>query len=367
MTSRRSTYQRKRRFEETPEPPGQTTGDVDPATARPGQSFVIHQHHATRLHWDLRLEMLRGRSPVLASWAVPKGLPRRKGERHLAIHVEDHPIEYGGFSGTIPQGNYGAGEVRIFDSGRYQMLEQEEGKLTIRLEGNRVKGVYHLVRTRGKDGKEQWLALMKEDERPDREDPPPPEPMLASPAEEAFDDQEWSFEPLWDGLRAIAVCDEDTALISAGGGDVTAAYPELHRLHQQVVALDAMLDGEIISMDQAIPSPGRLRSRAQAEDPKQIERLADEMPVSYIAFDLLYLDGRDLTSVPFDQRRELLEGAVVPAGFVQVSPLVVGEGRALFEAVRAQRISGIVAKRRSSLYQPGKRSEWWLEVKGTQH
>ena len=342
MTSERSTYQRKRRFEETPEPPGRMTGDVDPATAHPGESFVIHQHHATRLHWDLRLEMLRGRTPVLASWAVPKGLPRKKGDRHLAIHVEDHPIEYGGFSGTIPEGNYGAGEVRIFDSGRYQMLEQEEGKLTIRLEGDRVKGVYHLVRTRGQDGKEQWLALMKEDERPDRDDPPPPEPMLASPAEEAFDDQEWSFEPRWDGWRVIAVCEEDTALISVEGGDVTDAYPELHRLYQQVVALDAMLDGKIISMERGAP-------------------------VTYMVFDLLYVDGRDLTSVPFDQRRELLEEAVVPAGFLQLSPLVVGEGRALFEAVRTQGISGIVAKRRSSLYQPGKRSEWWLEVKGTQH
>ncbi|MGH9166960.1 MAG: DNA polymerase ligase N-terminal domain-containing protein [Acidimicrobiia bacterium] len=365
MTGRRSAYQRKRRFEETPEPAGRATNDVDPATARPGESFVIHQHHATRLHWDLRLEMLRGRTPVLVSWAVPKGLPRRRGERYLAIHVEDHPIEYAGFSGSIPQGNYGAGEVRIFDSGRYQMLEQEQGKLTIRLEGNRVKGVYHLVQTRAKDGKEQWLALLKEDERPEHDDPPSPEPMLASPAEKAFDDQEWAFEPKWDGLRAIAVCEEDTALISPDGGDMTAAYPELHRLHQQVVALDAMLDGEIISMDEGIPSPGLLRSRAEAEDPKQIERLADQMPVSYIAFDLLYLDGRDLTRVPFHQRRELLEETVVPASFLQLSPLVVGDGRALLQAVRAQGITGIVAKRRSSPYRPGKRSQWWLEVEAT--
>jgi bifunctional non-homologous end joining protein LigD len=122
MVGEEKDYRDKRRFEETPEPQPSVSGNVDPTTARPGPTFMVHQHHATRLHFDLRLEMLNGDTPVLVSWAVPKNLPQRKGERHLAVHVEDHPFEYGGFSGTIPAGNYGAGEVRIFDSGTYEVL-----------------------------------------------------------------------------------------------------------------------------------------------------------------------------------------------------------------------------------------------------
>ena len=127
---------------------------------------MVHQHHATRLHFDLRLEMMRGDTPVLVSWAVPKNLPRRRGKPHLAVHVEDHPFDYGAFEGTIPEGNYGAGEVRIFDSGTYEVLEQEDAKLTVRLRGERLQGVYHLIQTdRGKE-KDEWLVFLRADERP---------------------------------------------------------------------------------------------------------------------------------------------------------------------------------------------------------
>src|SRR5918992_3532365 len=142
------TYSDKRSFEDTPEPsaPGRT--NVDLATAPPGTTFVIHQHHARRLHFDLRLEMLNGEVPVLVSWAVPKNLPLKKGKPHLAIHVEDHPYDYGSFEGSIPKGNYGAGEVRIFDSGTYEVLEQESGKLTFPLQGERLPGVWHPFKTK---------------------------------------------------------------------------------------------------------------------------------------------------------------------------------------------------------------------------
>ncbi|MDP8958648.1 MAG: non-homologous end-joining DNA ligase [Actinomycetota bacterium] len=358
-------YQRKRRFEETPEPVGGPSVEADPTTAPPGERFVIQQHHATRLHLDLRLEMRNGPTPVLVSWAVPRGLPRRRGERSLAIHTEDHPIEYGTFSGTIPEGNYGAGEVRIFDAGRYEILERTSDRLTVRLGGERAQGVYHLVRTGEERGKEQWLVILKEDERPQRQPPPPPRPMLATLVEEPFDDPEWAFEPKWDGIRAIAVCNEETALVSRNRKDITAAYPELHSLHQQLVALEAMVDGEIIALEGGVPSFELLQGRMHVRGPREVERLSRIIPVTYMAFDLLYLDGRDLTRRPFDERRGLLEETVVPSDVVQVSPVVAGEGRALFAAAAARSLEGVVAKRRSSRYESGKRSSSWRKVKTT--
>jgi bifunctional non-homologous end joining protein LigD len=360
-----SSYNRKRRLEETPEPPAKATGDVDPTKARPGGSFVIHQHYATRLHFDLRLEMMNGKTAVLVSWAVPKGMPRKKGERTLAIHVEDHPFEYGSFSGTIPKGNYGAGEVRIFDSGKFELLEQEPKKLTFRLEGNRLRAVYHLIRTSGRGGKDEWLAILKEDERGERDPPPQPDPMLATLVAEAFDDDEWGFEPKWDGIRAIAICEESTNLISRNGKDVTVAYPELQEIKKRLVALDAMVDGEIVTLVGGSPSFEKLQSRMHVRNEREIERLSKLIPVSYVAFDLIYLDGHSLVGEPFSERRRLLEETIVPAPTVQLSPVVYGEGLTLFEAARANRLEGIVAKKLTSPYEPGRRARSWLKVKTT--
>ncbi len=167
LMAKTSEYDRKRSFERTPEPPGSFAGDVDPALANPGNHFVIQQHYATRLHHDVRLEMLNGDTPVLVSWAVPKGLPLRSGVRTLAIHVEDHPWEYRTFSGSIPKGEYGGGEVRIFDQGDYEMLDREPGKLTFRLEGERLRGIWHLIRT----GTEQGQGAVAR--HPLRGSPPP--------------------------------------------------------------------------------------------------------------------------------------------------------------------------------------------------
>jgi len=174
-----NTYSERRSFEDTPEPAGASRPDVDPGSARAGTHFVVQQHYARRLHFDLRLEMAGDGSPVLVSWAIPKGLPAAKGQPHLAVHVEDHPLEYADFSGTIPPGNYGAGEVRIFDRGTYEVLEQAPGKLTFRLAGERLRGVYHLTRTRAQDGKEEWLAFLSADERPARGAPPGRDPKPA--------------------------------------------------------------------------------------------------------------------------------------------------------------------------------------------
>ena len=359
-------YAGKRAFERTPEPQPAVEGNVDPCTARPGDTFVIQQHHATRLHFDLRLEMFNGDVPVLVSWAVPRNLPTKKGQPHLAVHVEDHPMEYASFSGTIPEGNYGAGEVRIFDAGTYELLEQERDKLTFRLDGKRLKGVYHLARPRNQDRPKDWLSFLSVQEREPREDPPDFTPMAAVLADEAFDDDRWIFEAKWDGIRAVAVCaDEETFLLSRNRRDITATYPELQRIHERLVALEAVVDGEIVALQDGRPSFERLQSRMNLQNEHEIKRVMKACPVVYIAFDLLYVDGRSVTSQPVEKRKELLAEIVVPSTQVQVSPYERGAGTVMFEAARTRRLEGIVAKKLGSPYRPGRRSRDWLKIKTT--
>jgi bifunctional non-homologous end joining protein LigD len=358
-------YPAKRAFDSTPEPEGAVSGNVDPGAAPTGESFVIHQHHATRLHFDLRLEMMNGDLPVLVSWAIPRNLPRDRGDKHLAIHVEDHPIEYGSFSGTIPAGNYGAGEVRIFDSGAYEMLEQEDGKLTFRLKGSRLPGVWHMVRTSRESDKDEWLAFLRELERPEPEPLGIIRPMMATLVDDAFDDDAWIFEPKWDGVRAVATCIDETMLVSRNLRNVTAQYPELQRLHERLVSVEGMVDGEIVAMSGGRPSFEKLQSRINLQNPRDIEQAMKKTPVTFIAFDLLYLDGRWLLEEPLRERKELLEDLVVPNERVQVSTYVEGDGRLLYEAAKQQHLEGVVGKRMDSHYYPGKRSRQWLKVKTT--
>ena len=358
-------YADKRSFDATPEPGTTTSGNVDVAAAPSGDTFVIHQHHATRLHFDLRLEMFNGDTPVLASWAVPRNLPLSKGSPHLAVHVEDHPIEYGEFSGTIPAGNYGAGEVRIFDSGTYELLEQEPRKLTFRLRGKRLDGEWHMILPEKNEEKDEWLVFFRRSFLPERDEPPELAPMLATLEREPFDDEHWMFEPKWDGVRALAVCERETMLVSRSKKNITASYPELQRLHERLVALDAVVDGEIVAFEKGRPSFEKLQSRINIQDARQIERAMKAIPVSFIAFDVLYLDGRSLVDRPVEHRREVLEGLVVPDGRMQVSQAIVGEGRALSEAARAQSLEGVVAKKLGSPYRPGKRTREWLKIKIT--
>ncbi|HVL63717.1 MAG TPA: non-homologous end-joining DNA ligase [Actinomycetota bacterium] len=354
-------YAAKRRFAETPEPEGAVEGNVDPARAAPGKRFVIQQHHATRLHFDLRLEMMNGARPVLVSWAVPKNLPLEKGKSHLAVHVEDHPVEYATFSGTIPKGNYGAGEVRIFDRGTYELLEQETGKLTFRLKGDRMRGTWHMILPREKE--KDWMVFLREDERPERDPLPEMTPMLATLEREPFDDDRYLFEMKWDGVRALAACTTETLLLSRNGRDITSTYPELASLHDRVVALEAVLDGEIVALEGGRPSFERLQSRINLQDAKEIERATRSTPVSFVAFDLLYLDGRSLVERPVEERKRLLAEIVVPSDRVAVSEGEVGAGRALFEVARQAQLEGIVAKRLGSPYRPGRRSREWLKIK----
>jgi bifunctional non-homologous end joining protein LigD len=356
-------YAAKRAFDATPEPPPETPGNVDPTTAPAGKSFVIQQHHARRLHFDLRLEMFNGNTPVLVSWAVPRNLPKEKGKPHLAVHVEDHPIEYATFSGAIPEGQYGAGEVRIFDAGTYELLEQEPGKITFRLEGNRFKGVYHLIRPRNVDKPNDWMVFLREDDRPPRDAIPNLDPMFATLSTDPFDSDKWIFEVKWDGVRALAVCADETVLLSRTKRDITATYPEFQRLHERIVALEAVVDGEIVALANGRPSFERLQTRMNLQKPRDIERMMKQVPVVYIAFDLLYLDGRSLIETPIEERKKLLGEIVVPAPNVLVSDYVEGDGTALFEAARAQGLEGIVAKRQGSPYRPGRRTREWIKIK----
>jgi bifunctional non-homologous end joining protein LigD len=361
------TYNDKRRFDETTEPPAEVfDGDVDPGTATPGETFVIHQHHATRLHFDLRLEMMNGKTPVLVSWAVPKNLPLKPGKMHLAVHVEDHPFDYGSFSGSIPAGNYGAGEVRIFDNGTYEVLEQEPGKLSFRLHGQRAKGVWHIFQTKKPGEEKNWLVRLRADERPEPDPVPTMQPMMATLHDAAFDDDDWIFEPKWDGVRALATCQSDqTFLLSRNGNDVTVCYPEIQKLHERLVCWDAIVDGEIVAMHQGRPSFERLQSRINLQNERDIARISKQIPVSFVAYDLLYLDGKSLLKTPLEKRKELLHELVVVSDNVQVSPYVQGEGTTLYEAAAAQNLEGILAKRLGTSYRPGKRGKDWLKVKTT--
>ncbi len=309
--------------------------------------------------------MFNGDTPVLVSWAVPNNLPLKKGKPHLAVHVEDHPFEYGKFSGTIPQGQYGAGDVRIFDKGTYRLTEQEPGKLTLTLKGERLHGSWHLIRTdRGTSGNEEWLAMLRENKRPEPEAPPPLEPMMATLVRDPFDKEGWIFEPKWDGVRTLATCGfKETRLISRRGNDVTETYPELANLDRQLVAVDAIVDGEIVAMEGGRPSFERLQSRINLQNPRDIERAMKQIPVSFIAFDILYLDGRSLVKQPIEERKKILEQVVVTTDLVQVSPFIESDGISLFDAAKSSNLEGIVAKKLGTPYRPGRRGREWLKVK----
>ena len=345
-------YLAKRDFAGTPEPaPGASA-------ARPGNSFVIHKHRATRLHYDVRLE----RDGALPSWAIPKGLPLTPGEKRLAVHTEDHPIEYGTFEGMIPKGHYGAGRVWIFDSGTYDLIEWNEKKVSFRLHGTRYRGLeWHMVKTT--DG---WLVFLAgQQEAPIIEAPPSLQPMLAEGGHEAFDDPGWRFEPKLDGIRAMLTTTTDTTkLVSRNGRDITAQYPELRSLHENVLAANAVLDGEIIAADaEGHDSFEALQQRMNLAGAKEIERASKRIPVGLVVFDILFYDGEDTTRFPLEERRLLLEHAVEESERLHLNPYVDGAGIAFTEQAGLLNLEGVMAKRMGSRYRPGKRSDDWRKIK----
>jgi len=339
------------------------TGTPEPAGGQPserGDSFVIQRHDATRLHYDLRLE----RDGVLVSWAVPKGLPLVKGERHLAVQTEDHPLEYGSFAGTIPKGHYGAGEVRIWDRGTYDLLEWTDKKVSFRLHGERHQGEYHLVKT--SRGERDWLILLaKASEESPLARPPLLSPMLATPGYEPFDRKGWWFEPKFDGVRTLLYLEgEQIRLFSRTGRDQTATYPELGRVYRRITAGNAVLDGEIVATDErGNTSFELLQQRMNLTGPSEIERIRRTIPVELVVFDLLWLDGQDLMKLPLSDRRERLQSVVLEDKGIRLVYWAPDEGVNFYRAAKELGLEGVIAKRAASRYYPGKRSEDWRKIK----
>jgi DNA ligase D-like protein (predicted ligase)/DNA ligase D-like protein (predicted polymerase)/DNA ligase D-like protein (predicted 3'-phosphoesterase) len=346
-------YIRKREFGPagTSEPaPGDQVGQ--------GNSFVIHKHRATRLHYDVRLE----HEGALPSWAVPKGLPTSKGDKRMAVRTEDHPLEYGSFEGTIPEGHYGAGEVRIFDDGWYEPVEWTDTKVSFRLHGRRYPGLeFHMVKT-----SRDWLAFLASAQTaPLIASPTRFQPMLAEGGHRPFDDDGWWFEPKLDGIRCLAeLSTGETVLRTRTGRDASETYPELHMIHELVDQVNAVIDGEIVALDdEGRDSFETLQQRMNLRNPRDIERARKRIPVALVAFDLLWLDGRDVTGLPLEDRRELLRLIVEEDDRLQLTAHVRGEGTALVEAARARRLEGVVAKRLGSPYVPGRRTDAWRKIK----
>ncbi len=485
-------YKRKRRFEETPEPPPKIE-------KQSRHRFVVQRHHASRLHYDFRLEM----EGVLKSWAVPKGPSLDPADKRLAMRVEDHPVSYFDFEGTIPEGNYGGGTVMVWDAGTWVPLspvpvngvyvpctEKEaaamlvKGDLKFRLKGKRLNGDFALVHIKGRTGSKgnEWLLIKKKDDQvvagfnldafdtsiltdrtmaqiagdegsaewkssrpasrgkvkaawladaiaradskrkalpaegaenaqkkphfskparsgapattlnpasksrnkkssansassavqslPGAEEKPMPtviQPMLATSVAKAFDNPDWLFEIKWDGYRAVAFIEDGRVrLVSRSQNDLTAQFPELGSLPKFVKAGRAILDGEIVALDdEGRPSFSLMQQRTGFQPGKRRLPRREGVPVIYYAFDLLYLDGLDLRRVALEQRKQLLQEMIVAGTVIQFSDHYAEKGLDLFEAAKQRGLEGIVAKKRGSRYEE-KRSSDWLKIKITQ-
>ncbi len=349
-------YEAKRDFDKTSEPSSRRGS----RRAQPGAPrFVVQEHHARSLHWDLRLE----RDGVLASWAVPKGIPPDPKRNHLAVQTEDHPIEYLTFEGDIPKGEYGGGSMRVWDKGTYETHKFDEREVMVTLHGERVDGRYVLFRTRGN----QWMIhRMDPPQDPERRTPPADlRPMYATLAERAPTGDGWAWEIKWDGIRALGFVDGGRiALVTRNGNDVTRRYPELRALGGELGARDAVLDGEIVTFDDAgRPSFERLQRRMHVEGESTIRRLSGEVPVVYVLFDLLWLDGHSTMDRPYSERRELLAQLHLDGTAWRTPPNELGDGHTTLEISHTFGLEGVVAKRVDSLYEPGRRSPAWLKVK----
>jgi len=407
-------YAKMRDFSKTPEP-----SDAPPKT-KPSrgkrQRFVVQMHKASRLHYDFRLED----EGVLKSWAIPKGPSFDTHDKRLAMMTEDHPLDYRDFEGVIPKGNYGAGEVVVWDRGTYRLTEGTstteqiaKGSLKFELFGKKLHGMFALVHIKGRGGEENaWLLIKERDEFVDpawkiedhpesvksgktladfAKDPRAPHwqsnktsapsakpvlqgrreampaiesPMLATPVDQPFDDPKWLWELKWDGYRALAQIDPEghVALVSRNGQDFTPKFPELANLAEAFSERPLLIDGEIAVLDaHGKPSFGALQER--------LDRFGRTQPhknsVTFVAFDLLYGNGRDLRNEPLEKRKAALEALLTGKGPVIFSKHVAGDGTKLFELARTQGLEGIVGKLRDSKYVT-RRSRDWVKVKTLQ-
>ncbi len=351
-------YRRKRDPKRTPEP-------VPVARREPGGSrkrgrkpiFVVQRHDARRLHYDFRLE----RDGALASWAVPKGIPLEAGQRVLAVHVEDHPLDYATFEGEIPKGEYGAGTVEIWDRGTYELVEEKkDGGLTVRLEGDRLRGLWTLVPAKLDGDPKNWLLIRKRDDiTPNRGSAPVRiareyQPMLATLAEELPSGPGWLFEVKWDGYRALAyIRGGEASLVSRNGNDLTERFRTIaSQLARATKSPALVLDGEICALDEN----GRPSFSAMQQG-------KPGTPIVYEVFDVLEVEGKPLVDLPLAERRARLETLLDRRNTTVRLSEAFEDGKALFEAALKQRLEGVIAKRADSPYRQGKRTREWLKVK----
>jgi len=395
-------YRAKRSLDRTPEP-----GARPPAPApAPGGLFVVHMHAARRLHWDLRLEM----NGVLTSWAVPKGPSPNRADKRLAVHVEDHPLEYGDFEGVIPEGNYGAGAVIVWDRGRWVPLEDPEagmrnGKLLFELHGYKLKGRWTLVKL--KKGEKEWLLIKEKDGYVSDSSELPPEsvlsgltveelkagkdragpvvkelqrlkaprravtleeagPMLAETREQPFSKPGWLFELKLDGYRVRAGGGREggeARLVTRNGHDIAAGFPEIARAIMALPYEGLVLDGELVVPDEAgRPSFQRLQNRARVGRALDVRRAAVDSPGVLYVFDLLAFEGYDVRPLPLEKRKALLERIVPDVGPIKYIEHFEKNGEALYEQVVKLGLEGIVAKKADSPYRAG-RSPNWLKIR----
>ncbi|MCF3108346.1 DNA ligase D [Niabella sp. CC-SYL272] len=397
-------YQQKRDFKETPEPRGTSA-----TSEKRALHFVIQRHAASRLHYDFRLEM----DGVLKSWAVPKGPSLNPTDKRLAMMVEDHPYDYQYFEGTIPEGNYGAGEVEIWDKGTYEALEKQprkkeetvllqalkNGSLKFILHGQKLKGEFALVRMKNNQEDNAWLLLKHRDayavdtpydaeahvkkkskvttavlekkakknktiasatsgKRPAAATNPKKysrfiKPMLATLSSRPFNDKDWIFEIKWDGYRAIAETGKEFRFYSRNGLNFSGRYPVLAEALQQQEQ-DMIIDGEIVAYNDAgLPDFQTLQYYGEHPD----------VPIIYHVFDLLYLNGHRTEELPLLQRKELLKQALVENDWVRYCDHIMAEGVPFFKMIQKKNLEGMIAKRSDSHYAEGKRSAAWLKIK----
>jgi bifunctional non-homologous end joining protein LigD len=351
-----SEYERKRDFGKTKEPaPGEG------ARKRKGAPrFVVQQHDATRLHWDLRLE----HEGVAASWAVPNGIPLDPSENRKAVHTEDHPLEYMTFEGEIPKGEYGAGTVAIWDRGTFELEKWREDEIIFSFDGERLRGRYVLFKA---GGPKDWMIHRMDPAEGDRDPYPDPIlPMLANESVLPTSTRGWAAELAWGGVRAIARCRPGRLdLRGAEREEIGGRWPEVHRLSRQIGAHDAVLDGEIVVFDaQGRPDRERLAARDKDGSEGAIRRRAKEHPATYVIFDLLFLDGENLLDTPYKRRRELLAGLELEGDAWRVPANATAKIKELLAASAGQGVDGLVVKKQSSLYAPGRRTGEWLLVRG---
>lgn len=341
-------YEKKRDFRKTAEPtPNLPEGG--------GTNFVVHRHHASHLHYDLRLEQ----DGVLKSWAVPRGLPPHPGVKRLAVQTEDHPMKYLTFNGTIPKGQYGGGDMWIYALGKYQITKDKKDGFYFRLNSKEVTGEYRIYKIKEKE----WLF-----ERVDQ----PQINYLSDPIDFMLSEQttgvpggdDYLFEVKWDGIRAMISLEDGALKIrSRNQHDITGQFPELRHPDKAFRANTALFDGEIVCLDRSgRPDFKKVISRLQARGETNIQKLSKSSPVFCYVFDCLYLDGRPLVNEPLERRKEWLADAIKADTPYRLSESVE-DGEALFEAAKEHALEGIMAKRKDGRYLPGRRSDLWIKVK----